>query len=638
MKKLFLSILASLVAAVSYAQPLSTIANAKVTPFGTAVRVRGILTNGVEGGNTRFVMDNTGGIGVFAGAAGSPTRVTLDAMSVGDSVEVVGTTGHFRCLIQVASTTSVTNLGTRAASIPVVEYNSSNWADAYTAGNIGKVVRLTGINQMSTVGATPTPVTSFATSGSGTNFAMQGNQSLVFRVLTASNLPNSAVPSGTFSVQGVMGRFQNITTPDTGGCTDNTGYQLIGRTTADVFVPATGPARLSGSWVNPSNDTTANGSANFVVRVSAMDSSNQQVQSVVIRINDEVAATIRTATAGVFTATVRAPRVNGVYTMTAIVNGVGAASINLPSRRLTVENGNPDYALPIAQAKLLNVGDSVIVRGIVTAPADMGRSRFIADANAGMGIFVPTGSNFWAGVNVGDSVEVGGRIAYFNCLVQVSSPEGAFRMLQTARPVQVTTFDSATITGAYDDMYLGRVIRFEGVREFNSFAQGAVTGRINAFPSTSTTSCLNQNVDLTVRTLAGSALAGFGIPAGTRYAVTGVMGRFQSQANPANCTPGVGYQLMPRFTTDIEVLLSTKSLEALGLSVFPNPTVGYLTVNTNQGALRQISLINGLGQVVRTQQVSGVQSHVSTDGLASGVYMVRIETTQGSSIARIIKK
>ena len=90
--------------------------------LGTAVTVRGVVTNGPELGIVRYLQDGTAGIAAYAGTT-SPAAVqaALAAVRPGDSLVVTGNLRNFNSLLELDPVTSVTVLaGNRPLPAPVV--------------------------------------------------------------------------------------------------------------------------------------------------------------------------------------------------------------------------------------------------------------------------------------------------------------------------------------------------------------------------------------------------------------------------------------------------------------------------------------------------------------------------------------
>lgn len=74
--------------------------------------------------------------------------------------------------------------------------------------------------------------------------------------------------------------------------------------------------------------------------------------------------------------------------------------------------------------------------------------------------------------------------------------------------------------------------------------------------------------------------------------------------------------------------------ELMGVGMYPNPTNGILNFTTLLTGNHAIEVMDILGNVVLTQRLNG-NGIIDLNGMASGVYMVRVEHAQGSMVQRI---
>ncbi len=70
-----------------------------------------------------------------------------------------------------------------------------------------------------------------------------------------------------------------------------------------------------------------------------------------------------------------------------------------------------------------------------------------------------------------------------------------------------------------------------------------------------------------------------------------------------------------------------------GLMIYPNPTNGNLNINVE--AMRRITIVNALGQIVYDQNVDSDNEVIDMAQYQTGVYMVRIVTDNGVAVKRI---
>jgi hypothetical protein len=76
--------------------------------------------------------------------------------------------------------------------------------------------------------------------------------------------------------------------------------------------------------------------------------------------------------------------------------------------------------------------------------------------------------------------------------------------------------------------------------------------------------------------------------------------------------------------------------EALNVAIFPNPAQGEVTLLADDNLLN-ISVYNLLGQQIETQDLNKTRQYkFNTEGLASGVYVVKIKTEKGMVSKRLV--
>lgn len=197
MKKTILSGILALVSLGTYAQTISDVRNMGI---GQTVTVRGVVTNGSELGNIRYIQDATGAIPAFGSNLSSVVR--------GDSITATGVLYDFSGLLEISPTNSFTNLGTGTMPNPlVVTIPSVN--ESLEA----QLVRLDNV--------TFTTTGTFAT-GNSTVQVTDGTNTIDIRINGSTNIDGTAIPTGPVSIIALVGQF-------------NTNYQLVPRNLNDIF-------------------------------------------------------------------------------------------------------------------------------------------------------------------------------------------------------------------------------------------------------------------------------------------------------------------------------------------------------------------------------------------------------------------
>lgn len=98
----------------------------------------------------------------------------------------------------------------------------------------------------------------------------------------------------------------------------------------------------------------------------------------------------------------------------------------------------------------------------------------------------------------------------------------------------------------------------------------------------------------------------------------------------ANFT-NIGYELYKLSTPDINSV--KEHTKQANFKVYPNPTVGLLTITTNGS--NSFTLLDLTGKVIQSFEVNQ-QATISTLGLSSGIYILK-ENSTGSQ-TKIIKQ
>jgi bilirubin oxidase len=79
-------------------------------------------------------------------------------------------------------------------------------------------------------------------------------------------------------------------------------------------------------------------------------------------------------------------------------------------------------------------------------------------------------------------------------------------------------------------------------------------------------------------------------------------------------------------------------VEELGISIFPNPTIGNITITSLTNNIEALTLINELGQIVYTIKPFSRKSTINMTTYSNGLYHLKVETTQGIKSLSILKK
>lgn len=239
------------------------------TQNGQVVSARGTVygVNQRTAGYQLTLIDNTGGIGIFASANLGTPAITL---TEGDSITVVGTLGQFNGLTQITMT-SITSAGRarrtylpRAVTGPLTENEESELISIATPVTLVTPSQWTGAATAYNVDVR---------TAAGVTYQM--------RIQANSDFAGRPAPTGPFLLTGIGGQFDNAT-PFTEG------YQIAPRRYADLaFVQATrepGFAKNLSVFPNPAAQqlTLRVGSVARGAKVEVLNALGQAVRQTVV--------------------------------------------------------------------------------------------------------------------------------------------------------------------------------------------------------------------------------------------------------------------------------------------------------------------------------------------------------------------
>jgi hypothetical protein len=94
-----------------------------------------------------------------------------------------------------------------------------------------------------------------------------------------------------------------------------------------------------------------------------------------------------------------------------------------------------------------------------------------------------------------------------------------------------------------------------------------------------------------------------------------------------------------KFDYDFIPMEGTTGISSVGnanVSVYPNPVSDVLNINLFEPA--DIAVYNLTGLLVETRQAASIQTTIPVSGWAKGVYLVKINSANGTQIQKVIVK
>ena len=239
----------------------------------------------------------------------------------------------------------------------------------------------------------------------------------------------------------------------------------------------------------------------------------------------------------------------------------------------------------------------------------------IDNSNNGIGVFNST-KNFGYAVTQGDEVKVRGRLSQFNGLSQL-----------TADTIWKVSGGNSLIT-PFQITRVSEVTESKLVRA-NSFKITNPTFWTN---TGSNFTCRIDNGTDTIMLIIDSLSSLYGTPAPTgTFDVIGIGSQFDSSSPYTS-----GYQLRPRFLSDLIITSTNDLLEKAKIKLFPNPVSNKLQVETAI-EFRGASITNQLGQVMETFNLNQGSNEVNMSKYPSGQYFLRLNQGKSNASISILK-
>ncbi len=205
MKNILILVLIILIPFISKSQ--TNIAAARAMTIGTTVTVTGIVLNGSELGNVRYIQDTTAGIAVYNASA----NAVLSAAIKGDKITVTGVLKNYNSLLEIDPVTTAT-LVSNAQPLPQIQI-------------------ITPLVMNESVESEVVQLNHCLIQGTGnfvanTNYTFNSNgESGQLRTVTTCPLVGQPIPIGAVNISGIVSQYS---------FTGSGGYQLLVRDGLDI--------------------------------------------------------------------------------------------------------------------------------------------------------------------------------------------------------------------------------------------------------------------------------------------------------------------------------------------------------------------------------------------------------------------
>lgn len=88
----------------------------------------------------------------------------------------------------------------------------------------------------------------------------------------------------------------------------------------------------------------------------------------------------------------------------------------------------------------------------------------------------------------------------------------------------------------------------------------------------------------------------------------------------------------------VNIVLNFDELELLGFKVYPNPFTDEIHLENSELRHFELTILNGLGQTVKSTQVNGERQIIDLTEMSEGIYFLKIENGRNSKSVKMIKK
>lgn len=275
-------------------------------------------------------------------------------------------------------------------------------------------------------------------------------------------------------------------------------------------------------------------------------------------------------------------------------------------------------------------GVDMVLKGIVTSPdfrANQNGVEFTFADNTG-GIWAYTSDSltgFGFTPTVGDSVVVYGNIG-------TSSGANRIYIDSVASLGAATPFTPVVVTVALDEIHEAELIKIENLTLNGTWQSSGGSYNVSATSDGGITYDIRVDADR-------AELYSVPLTSSNKFNLTGVGAQYDPSAPRTD-----GYQIMPRFASDIEIVSAIKDITLNNLTISPVPAKDKLTIAFDYDAneTATMSIVDVMGRTVLTHGVAlanGLNTNtLNVASLTTGFYVVKIQTAKGVSTSNITIK
>ncbi len=261
-----------------------------------------------------------------------------------------------------------------------------------------------------------------------------------------------------------------------------------------------------------------------------------------------------------------------------------------------------------------------VVHGINFRPQGL-TFALIDDANDGINVF-ELSDNFGYDVVEGDRVQIKGQIDQFRGVIQIR-PQEITVLSQGNELAEIISLAAEEELSETTESQLAEIV---GVRMVD-VSQWSASG--SGFNVTFT----NGITEYVVRVDADTEIFNIPPPGDENdvFRIIGIGGQFANDEPPYEG----GYQLFPRYITDIEIIVSTDEVIKSRLEILPNPASDMVVI-TGGEKIDYIDIFSAAGKLVKRTFVQMNSANIDISGIQSGMYVIQAHTDTGVIVDKLM--
>lgn len=233
----------------------------------------------------------------------------------------------------------------------------------------------------------------------------------------------------------------------------------------------------------------------------------------------------------------------------------------------------------------------------------------IDDNNDGIGVFSASEQYDYT-VTEGDLISIEGTISQYNGLTQIQPVS-----LSYIEPTIISAPTSITSLGEETESQLVKFADVMSIVDPTEWKGDGTSFNVNVTDGTNTfVMRIDSDTDLASTSLESNQIE-----------LTGIGGQYDNEAPYLQ-----GYQIFPRYKSDVKFVVSTSNEQLFELNVYPNPASAYIKIECEEFIQAELISIDGKVSISSNEPMMNINNQVS------GVYLLRVTSKQGLQTSKVV--